>query len=309
MISRTRRRNPRLRKLLGNSLPAAFLLSVGISATASGAPLALTFGVYSQDKPTTMVNRYRPVLNILENGLMGVYGGPAKIRLQVAATYKGGITNLVEGKVDFAQLGPASYTEAKKLNPGISIIAMEANNGTKAFYGIIAVRANSDIRSLSDLRGKTFAFGNRRSTIGRYLSQLYLVRHDIRSNHLKRYAYLERHDRVGRAVGNGIFDAGALKEDTFASLVERGYPLRELGRFRNLTKPWIARAGLPKDLRLQLREFLIRIKNEKAESELIRNGFVKGSDRDFDEIRAALQANYLFFADSGKSPESAQSLP
>lgn len=74
----------------------------------------------------------------------------------------------------------------------------------------------------SQLRGQTFAFGDERSTIGRYLSQLLLVQHGIRADELLSYEYLGRHDRVGTAVGAGQFDAGALKESTFRKLKKKG---------------------------------------------------------------------------------------
>ena len=50
--------------------------------------------------------------------------------------------------------------------------------------------------------------------------------------------------KLGTAVGAGLFDAGALNESTFNKLVKKGVPIRELARFTNVTKPWIARAGL-----------------------------------------------------------------
>ncbi len=293
--------------LLKACLPAAICLGAAVGP-ATAQEFNLSFGVYAADKPSTMVRRFRPVLDALEARLSKLRGQPTRIRMQVAPTYERGIAHLVEGKVDFAQFGPASYIEAKEANPEISILAMEANNGTKIFRGIICVNKDSEINSIADLRGKSFAFGNKRSTIGRYLSQLYLLRHNIRGNTLKHYEYLGRHDRVGRAVGSGLFDAGALKENTFKKLVANGVPLRALGTFPNVTKPWIARGGLPKQVKKMLRKALFQITDKKALRALKKDGFVAGSDEDYAFIREAMLSNHLFFRRAPKAQESAKRL-
>lgn len=294
-----------MRVLLKSFLPAAICLGAAMGPV-TAKELNLSFGVYAADKPSTMVRRFRPVLDALEARLTDLRGQPTQIRMQVAPTYERGVTDLVEGKVDFAQFGPASYIEAKEANAEISILAMEANNGTKIFRGIICVNKDSEINSIADLRSKSFAFGNKRSTIGRYLSQLYLLRHDIRGNNLKHFEYLGRHDRVGRAVGSGLFDAGALKENTFKKLVANGVPLRALGTFPNVTKPWIARGGLNRNVKKLLRKALFQITDKKALKALKKDGFVEGSDEDYAFIREAMLSNHLFFRRSGKASVSAK---
>jgi len=108
-----------------------------------------------------------------------------------------------------------SNRHAKRANNGLRIIAVEKKNNSKVFYGIIAVHADSDIENVSQLAGRSFAFGDEGSTIGRFLSQLYLEKNGIHAGDLSKYEYLGRHDRVGTAVGARDFDAGALNEKTF----------------------------------------------------------------------------------------------
>ena len=115
---------------------------------------------------------------------------PVEIHIHVASTYEGGIADIIEGRVDFSRLGPALYIEAKAANPDISILAVESKRGRKTFNGVVVVRQDSDILTVEDLKGRSFAFGNERSTIGRYLSQLYLMNHGILDSDLRTYAYL-----------------------------------------------------------------------------------------------------------------------
>ncbi len=264
------------------------------TGTPAEAKINLTFGTYAADKPTDTVRKFRPVLNALEKALARALGEPVAIRSQISLDYNKGIDDLVKGRVDFARFGPASYVMAKEKAPGIRLLAMEAVKGTKTFHGIIAVHTDSPIRKLADLRGHSFAFGSKLSTIGRYLSQMKLVEAGIRARDLEKYEYLGRHDRVGRAVGNGAFDAGALKESTFKKLVKREVPIRALASFENVTKPWVARAGLPPRIVSALSRVLVALKDPAALKRIKKSGFIEGKDSDYDVIRRAIAKSAEF---------------
>lgn len=271
-------------------------LVVGLSGTArANSEITLSFGVYSSDKPSSMVRQFRPVLNALQRRMTEIHGHPVKIRMHVAKSYDQGLNDLVSGKVDFARFGPASYVKAKEWDPRISILVLESKKGRKVFNGVICVGKDSPIREVAQLHGKTMAFGDERSTIGRFLAQLHLLRHSIKANDLAHYEYLGRHDAVGAAVGAGRFDAGALKESTFKKLVADGIPLRAIAKFPNVTKPWIARGRLPDGTKALLREALLSLDDPKAMKALKKDGFVEGDDEDFAFIREAMLSNSLFF--------------
>ena len=107
----------------------------------------LSFGVYASDKPSAMVRQFRPILNVVEERMARTLGEPVRIRLQVAKTYEQGITDLVQGKVDFARFGPASYIEAKATDPGITILAVESKDADEEVLMEAALDAGAeDIR-------------------------------------------------------------------------------------------------------------------------------------------------------------------
>ena len=269
--------------------------ALGFLNSAVNAEVALNFGVYTSDKPSTMVRKFRPVLDRLEHDLSRRLGEPVTIHTQVARSYDQGVEDLTLGRVDFSRLGPASYVSAKRFEAGISVLVVEQQAGQKVFNGIICVAADSPIQSVSDLKGKRFAFGDVNSTIGRYLSQLYLVQHGVRASDLAAYDYLGRHDVVGSAVAAGTYDAGALKEDTFHRVVKDGARLRALAVFPNVTKPWVARAGLPERLAGALRAALLELNDPTTLASLGADGFAEGNDEDFLTIRLAIEHNREFF--------------
>ena len=276
-------------------LLAPLFLTLAAGTLPVRAEVNLVFGVYVSDKPTEMVRKFRPVLDALEASMSGELGEPVHIRMRVAGDYDTGIADLVTGAVDFARFGPASYVLAKQRNPELRILAVESESGTKVFYGIICVAEESPIRTLEDLRGRSFAFGSQRSTIGRYLSQNLLSRHGITAKDLAAYDYLGRHDRVGTAVARGRFDAGALKEGTFKKLVAKGAPIRAIASFPNVTKPWIARGGLAPEIFAALRAALLRMRDPTALKALKKDGFLEGRDDDYAVIRRAMASSDRFF--------------
>ncbi len=285
--------NPR-RRAKGMLAALATLAAISTTIFPAQAEIKLVFGTYTADKPTDTVRKLKPVLKSLERILSVEFGEPVSISTQIAKDYQKGISQLVNGKVDFARFGPASYVLAKEKSADIEILAMEAVKGKKTFHGVICVQNDSDIRTLPDLIGKSFAFGNELSTIGRYLAQSQLLEAGIKGDQLKRYDFLGRHDRVGTAVGNKEFDAGALKLSTFKKLKKKNVAIRELYRFDNVTKPWIARAGLDARIMKALRVALLELKDPKALKAIKKSGFLGGSDADYDVIRKAMKKSEQF---------------
>lgn len=271
---------------------ACFLLTAFHDAHAQ---LHLTFGVDASDKPSAMVQQIRPTLDLLEQAVGQTLGEKVTISMIVESDYQLGIERLIQGHSDFERLGPASYVEAKKKAPGITIIAAERYGDSHFFEGVICVNTASNITRVEDLKGKSFAFGDEQSTIGRYLSQLYLMRHGIKAGDLKSFEYLNCHDRVGYAVASGQFDAGALEGTIFKKLVDQGVPIRQLASFQNVTKPWVARPGLDPRIIAALRQGLIGIHDKAALSALRFDGFLPATDKDYAVIRASIVENPLFF--------------
>lgn len=285
------------RSALAARLAAGLVLAALLTWTsAASAKVSLVFGTYSPDKPSAMVAQLRPSLNVIAKSMSEILDEEVEIRMKVVRSYDDGVALIVEGKVDFTRLGPASYVRAKDRNPGIDVLAMENKHGAKQFNGIIAVHEDSDITDVSQLRGRSFAFGSKRSTLGRYFSQLFLMRNGIYANDLAKFEYLGRHDKVGRAVGSGLFDAGALEETTFGKLVAKGVPIRAIAKFSNSTRPWVSRADLPSRIETALREAMLGLADPQALKALRFEGFFEGDDSDYEKTREAIRENPRFFA-------------
>jgi len=279
-------------KLVGAILAVSLLQGLSVAH----AKRTLVFGTYSPDKPSAMVQQLRPSLNEIARNMSEILGEEVEIKLQVVRDYDDGIGLIVDGKIDFTRLGPASYVAAKAQNPDLEVLAMEKKNGANRFNGVICVRTDSDISEVGQLKGRSFAFGNSKSTLGRYFAQLNLMRAGIYARDLARFEYLGRHDKVGRAVGSRLFDAGALEETTFQKLVKKGVPIRAIATYSNSTRPWVGRAGMEPNVRQALRQALFRLVNPEALRALRFDGFSQGADTDYEPTRRAIKENPRFFA-------------
>jgi phosphonate transport system substrate-binding protein len=258
----------------------------------------LTFGVYTSDKPSEMYKKFKPMLRYIEDEIADRIEDAPQIKLKIYSTYELALKAFINDEVDFVRFGPASYVIAKQKNPDVRLLAIEENKGQRRFKGIILVREDSSIRSLKDLLGKSFAFGDENSTIGRYLSQAELVEAGITARDLESYDYLGRHDKVVAAVLHGKYDAGAAKESTFAKYKEKG--LRELKSFDNVTKPWVARGGITEEHFISLQNVLLDTKNPDVLKTFSKSlsGFAPCEDSEYDFVREGMKRSEGFFSNS-----------
>lgn len=282
-------------RIAGLLLAAAAACGSALDARAQE-PTTLSFGVYSYKKPTDVYLSFQPAVQHLQAAASTRLGRPVRIDVRVFKTYEECLEAFVAGEVDLVRFGPASYVLAQQRNPRIQLLVAEQEDGRKTCKGVIAVRADSDIRTLADLKGKRFAFGNEQSTIGRYLSQAELVKAGIHAADLASYRYLDRHDNVYKSVEIGDHDAGALHIDTFTDLNHEGGKLRVLHVFDNVGKPWIARAGLPEDLTRCMRRCLLELQDPKALAALQVCGLLPATDRDYQPVRDGMRLSDRFLA-------------
>lgn len=254
------------------------------------ADISLKFGLYGSDKASVMVRKFRPILNSLEKDLTKKMGETVKIKIKVAHSYEKAIDNLVTGQVDFARFGPASYILAKQKNPKISILAVEKNE--KEISGVLAVKADSDIKSIVDLKGKSFAFGDKNSTTGRFFPQYHLGINGVKEDDLSAYAFLGRHDRVASAILRGKYDAGSFKVSTYKKLLKQGKKFSVLLSYPIVYKPWLARENLSESAFNAIQSALLSFSDQDINHE----GFSHAKEADFDLVKKAMDANAIFFS-------------
>lgn len=269
------------RRLAWSSL---LLVSVlGLVANPAAAVQTLRFGSYASERPSEELRKLEPFKRYLEASLKE-QGLPVNVEISIFATYEEGLDALVIGDIDFSRLGPASYVLAKRKNHDLTLLASEAHGGDKSFPAVIVVARDSPIKTIADLRGKRFAFGDPNSTAGRYLPQAELASAGVNARNLASYEFLGRHDKVLFAVASGRFDAGATNVNTFTKYAD-AKNLRELVRYPSPTHAWTARSKLDPAMVKALRKALLDMADPALTELIDRNGFLPATDGDYDEMR------------------------
>lgn len=250
----------------------------------------LTLGVHPYLPSTELVRRFAPLVEHLSNRL----GRP--IELQIARTYQSHAANIGSDGVDLAYVGPATYVKITAKHGPKPILARLEVDGKPGFQGVIVVREQSPVMELADLKGRSFAFGNRNSTMSFVVPRHLLNNAGVDLNALSHYEHLRNHQDVALGVLAGYFDAGAVKEEVFWKYRSRG--LRALTHSPVISEHlFITRSGLSPDLIEHLRELLLTLADEPNGASLLRSlkknltRLVPAHDRDYDNLRRILNGN------------------
>jgi phosphonate transport system substrate-binding protein len=278
--------------------------AVGLTAQAPSTTSAtrLSLGIYGFKKRTEVWKQFQPVTVELSRLMTAELGRPVVVELIVPPTYEQCLDEFLARKIDIVRFGPSSYVLAKQRSKDVQLLAAEREDSRGV--GLIVVREDSPIRTLRELQGKKFAFGDSQSTIGRYLSQAELAAAGLVADKLAAFTFLDRHDNVFKSVEIGDHDAGALHLDTFQDLNAKAvHKLRPIHTFDNAPKPWLARPGLDPALAKALTACLLRLVDPAALKALKVPGFAPTADADFDLVRRGM-ANAERFAPSTEGTPS-----
>jgi len=132
------------------------------------------------------------------------------------------VDELGQGRVHFAAIGALSYLEAHE-RYGVRVLVKGLTEDKRAAYqGMIITRMDSPLKSLEDIKGKTFAFGARNSTQGHLIPRILLFKAGIALADLAAFEYTGSHFETANAVISGRCDAGGLQDTLARELAKRG---------------------------------------------------------------------------------------
>jgi phosphate/phosphite/phosphonate ABC transporter binding protein len=238
--------------------------------------------------PTAMVQKHNKFLEYLTKKL-----GVKQVRLQTASDYNGIMNLLVKGDIDIAWLASNISVEARN-NPDIQLLVKPIRFGTDYYRGIIIARQDSGIRSLSDLKGKKFAWVEKESASGYTFPKALLLEGGVDpEKDFAEASFLGKHDAVVLNVLLGKYDAGACYDDARNTLHDKA-KIDELTILATTEKisnePIVCRKNLPADLIEKIKQAFLELNNKTPEGrEIIDDltdvqGFVPANQKDYDYI-------------------------
>jgi phosphonate transport system substrate-binding protein len=268
-----------------------FLASVLIALFAAGPSSAgqpLILQVHPYLPATEIIERFNPLAEYLSRGI----GRPVVVRISV--DYKQHIDLVGEDKADVAFLGPASYVSLAGRYLAKPLLARLEIDGKPTFKGAIITAKGSGLLTLSQLKGKRFAFGDPNSTMSHLVPRYLLWKAGVDVKDLAAHTFLHNHHNVALGVLVGTYDAGAVKSEVFYDYEARG--LRALAWSQEFSEHlFVASSLLPKPEVDRLRNALLALKgSEEGRKILVKlneraTGLVPVADSDYDNLRTVLR--------------------
>lgn len=260
--------------------PAMIAILLLPTMLVNAAERAIRFGSVAMDIPAVMHRRLTPLTRYLSREL----GRP--VNLKLAQDMPGAIKDLATGQVDLAYLTPVAYLKAHAMGKA-RLVAKTITDGKGSFKLMIVVRADSPIKTIADLRGKKFAFGDRAALLQRAV----VVGSGIRLNEFSMYDFLGHYDNIVRAVLHGEFAAGILKDTMAYKWMNKGirilYASEDLPPYNIAASKNVSNSMLH---RLQAAFLKLNVKNPqnmRIIKTLDKNydGFAKTTDKEYDVVR------------------------
>lgn len=177
-----------------------------INCSATADKPVIRFGVIPRYNPLVMYKRYQPIMDYLTAET------PYRFELKISKDYPEAVRFLQQGITQVSSLGDVTFAEANTRYKAIPILKPLNKAGTPFYRSAIVVRADSPLKNIRDLRGKTMAFGSPHSTSSNLIPRYLLWDNGVGLRDLKSFTNLQHHDAVAKAILKGQYDAGAVKD-------------------------------------------------------------------------------------------------
>lgn len=233
------------------------------------------------------IDRYKQIIDFVSKEIS------IPIEMICSMDYSTAIVSLKTNDCQIARLTPFSYLLATtQLNCEPIVRGVKKKTGKDAYYGYIIARTDRGIRTLDDLKNKTFAFVDPVSTSGYLLPNALFIMNGINPDEFfKRTIFAGSHPAVIQAVKFGKVDAGAIADNRYEDAIRSG--LIKSGELIVVAKtgmvptsPIVVRSDMNENLKRKIQAAWLAIPPdlcEKAVGGLTK--YVKAVGKDYDFLR------------------------
>lgn len=274
------------RRSLLASTPLLLAPPMAVLTRTAKAASALTVGLIPSEDSRAMIANSQAMMDMLSKSL----GMPVKPF--VAADYNGVIEALRSKRLDVAYLGPFSYVMGTTVAPIEAFAVAETKKAGRAFYhALILAHKDSGIKTVADLKGKTFAFVDPTSTSGHLFPKAGLMKAGFNPDKdFGRVIFSGSHDSNAVAVQNKKIEAVAIADRILDAAIGKGLAKRE-----DLVVVWksdpipesptVWRKDLDPELKKRVQAAFLDVKDIPWSDQGMLNGFHPTNDKAYDIIR------------------------
>lgn len=189
-------------------------VALSLSTVISQAAEVLKVSAIPDEAPTELLRKFKPLGAYLEQSL------GMKVEFVPVADYAAVVESLAADRLDMAWLGGFTFVQTRlKTGNAIPLVQREQDEKFTSKF----ITADASVKSLQDLKGKTFAFGSVSSTSGSLMPRYFMQQDGINPEQFfSRVAYSGAHDATVAWVQAGKVDAGVLNASVWQKLVDAG---------------------------------------------------------------------------------------
>ena len=189
-------------------------LALSLSSLLAQAQDVLRVTAIPDEAPTELQRKFKPLGEYLEQKL------GMKVEFTPVADYPAVVEALAADRVDLAWLGGFTFVQARlKTGNAIPLVQREQD----AVFTSKFISSDPAVKSLADLKGKTFAFGSISSTSGSLMPRYFMLQEEIvPETFFSRVAFSGAHDATAAWVEAGKVDGGVLNASVWDKLVAAG---------------------------------------------------------------------------------------
>lgn len=245
----------------------------------------INFGVIPAESATSIQDATKPFSDALSKEVC------KPVNLFVGTNYTSIITAMVSKKADVASFGPLSYIlAADKGNAEAILRALAPANKADHYYSYIITTPKTGIKTLDDLKGKTFSFTDPASTSGNLVPRYTLKNAGIDPDKDLKATYVGSHDLSLAAVLGGKVQAGAVASDTYDKLLQQGKfkdsdIVKVTQSFTIPEGPIAVRKDMSQSDKDAIQAAFLDITDPAALKAISAGGFIKDTDKSYDPIR------------------------
>jgi phosphonate transport system substrate-binding protein len=266
------------------ALIGASLLSTSPVFAQGRDPSRLRVALLPDENAATIIQNAQPLKEYLEKTLS------KQIELMVTTDYSSMIEAMRFGRIEVAYFGPLSYVLAKSRAPDIGPFAVGIERGSPTYNGVLIATAGGPVRTVEDIKGKSFGFGDQASTSSHLIPRAFLAKRGLVAGRDYQAVHVGTHDAVARAVQNGQLPAGGLSKAILDNLTQRGTvdktKIVEIGLSDPIPNyPMVMQGNLAPALKDAIRKAFIDMKDEAILKAFRVQGFAPTDDKAYDVLR------------------------
>jgi phosphate/phosphite/phosphonate ABC transporter binding protein len=240
----------------------------------------IRFGLVPMESPAAMFKKFTPLSDYLSKKL------GKTVELKVGGDFDAAVKDIGQNTTQICFMGPTTYIMAHK-HYNVNLLVKTLREGKPFYHSVIITRSDSGIKSVGDLKGKTFAFGDLNSTSGYVIPRSIVKEAGIDINDFLYYNHITHFDDIANAVLKGDFDAGAVMDSVAYRYQDQGL------RFLQFSEeiPGFAiccSTSLDEGSATILKSALLSLNDSTAEGTMI----LKSLDKDYTGFADALDTDY-----------------